>query len=91
MVRPGKRALYAAFKGDQLIGVVERILSETSVASDHNSVKAIRRGDVNVKRALFISKSRSKKFEVEECVQESKKMGDRGYHCDCKETRPEES
>ncbi|KAI1119753.1 hypothetical protein F5Y10DRAFT_273757 [Nemania abortiva] len=73
---PGGGALYAAIRGGQPVEVVERILSKTSTVSSRNGLEAIRQGDVDVVRALFLSKTANRKFNVEECVEEAKKTGD---------------
>ncbi|RYC56688.1 hypothetical protein CHU98_g9519 [Xylaria longipes] len=73
---PGGGALYAAIRGGQPVEIVDRILSKTSTVGGSNGIEAIRRGDVEVVRALFLNKTANGKFRVEECVEEAKKTGD---------------
>lgn len=73
---PGGGALYAAIIGGQPVEIVDKILSKTSAVSNRNVIAAIRRGDADVVRALFERKPVSRKFRVDECVEEAKKTGD---------------
>ncbi|KAJ8123624.1 hypothetical protein ONZ43_g472 [Nemania bipapillata] len=74
---PGGGALYAAIRGGQPVEIVDRILSKASMVSPSNGIAAIRRGDVDVVRALFLSETATRRFGVEECVEEAKKTGDK--------------
>ncbi|KAI1195420.1 hypothetical protein F5X97DRAFT_308231 [Nemania serpens] len=73
---PGGGALYAAIIGRQPVEIVGRILYKTSAVSNRNAIAAIRRGDVDVVRALFSRESVRWKFGVDECVEEAKKTGE---------------
>ncbi|KAI1274865.1 hypothetical protein F5Y07DRAFT_400937 [Xylaria sp. FL0933] len=74
---PGGGALYAAIRGGQPVEIVDRILSKTATVGGSNGIEAIRRGDVDIVRALFSRETANGKFRVEECVEEAKKTGDK--------------
>ncbi|KAI8634302.1 hypothetical protein F5Y19DRAFT_412921 [Xylariaceae sp. FL1651] len=73
---PGGGALFAAVIGGQPVEILARILSKVTMVCVRHGLAAIRRGDVDIVKALFMSETASAKFIVEPCAEAAKNTRD---------------
>ncbi|KAI0859733.1 hypothetical protein F4860DRAFT_481320 [Xylaria cubensis] len=74
---PGGGALFAAVIGHQPVEIINKILSKGINVSSRVAVPAIQQSCVDIIRALLSNKNATLKVDVQECIEEAERRGDK--------------